>query len=219
MSLGIRSGVNWIRAKSIAHTCAKERASRVLPSPGISLISTWPSASRANKTSSTASRLPMIASSTASATAVASSWTSTPSRGPSVTAAPAARSPLAGRSRRDPGRCGSRPTYGRDGRSPTARSPSSSCARRGAIAMSTPRRPRRAATIGTSSGRSDRSTPNSDCSLSRRTSTIWRSADGISSSRALAGACCLGAVGAANAVEAARAAASASAAASATVPP
>src|SRR5580765_6755491 len=61
MSLGIRSGVNWIRAKSIAHTCAKERASSVLPSPGRSSISTWPSASRANNTNSTASRLPMIA--------------------------------------------------------------------------------------------------------------------------------------------------------------
>src|ERR671910_702982 len=108
MSLGIRSGVNWIRANSIAHTCAKERASRVLPSPGRSSISTWPSASRANNTSSTASLLPMIACSTASVTAVASSWTATPAFASSVTAAPAARSPFASRRRRDPGRRASR---------------------------------------------------------------------------------------------------------------
>ena len=89
----------------------------------------------------------------------------------------------------------------------------------GASAMSTPRRPRRAVTIGTSSGRSDRSTPTSDCSLSRRSSAIWRSLNGISSSRAPGGGCCLRAGRRCSAAAAASALANASAEASATALP
>jgi len=50
-SLGIRSGVNWIRLNSRSSTWAKERAISVLARPGKSSIRTWPSARIASRTS------------------------------------------------------------------------------------------------------------------------------------------------------------------------
>ena len=76
-SEGIRSGVNWIRVKPMLVTCEKARAISVLARPGKSSISTWPSASRPSRTSSSASRLPTTARSTSAricSERSASSW-------------------------------------------------------------------------------------------------------------------------------------------------
>ena len=59
---GMRSGVNWIRAKRMLSTCANERAASVLASPGKSSSSTCPSARKPSSTSSSDSRLPTTAS-------------------------------------------------------------------------------------------------------------------------------------------------------------
>src|ERR1700694_2753150 len=55
MSAGIRSGVNWTRAKSRSRTAARERTRTVLPRPGTPSRRTWPppiSASRVRRMSS-----------------------------------------------------------------------------------------------------------------------------------------------------------------------
>ena len=46
-SLGIRSGVNWMRLNVAPSTCASVRTSSVLPRPGTPSTSTWPPASTA----------------------------------------------------------------------------------------------------------------------------------------------------------------------------
>src|SRR6478736_3187085 len=67
MSPGSRSGVNWMRVLVPWTDCARARASEVLPVPGTSSSSTWPSLSIAVSTSSTTCRLPSTARSTLSA--------------------------------------------------------------------------------------------------------------------------------------------------------
>ncbi len=63
-SEGSRSGVNWMRLKLQPIERAMRLASIVLPTPGTSSSSTWPSQSRATSSSSTTSRLPTITRST-----------------------------------------------------------------------------------------------------------------------------------------------------------
>ena len=67
MSLGSRSGVNWMRVFVPCTDCPIARARDVLPVPGTSSSSTWPSLSIAVSTSSTTWRLPSTARSTLSA--------------------------------------------------------------------------------------------------------------------------------------------------------
>src|SRR6185436_11332636 len=57
-SLGIRSGVNWIRLKGRLRQAAKHWASRVLAVPGTPSSSTWPSARAASNIRSTATSWP-----------------------------------------------------------------------------------------------------------------------------------------------------------------
>ena len=61
---GSRSGVNWIRRNEQSILAAMARASSVLPTPGTSSISTWPSASRATTASRITSGLPRTTSPT-----------------------------------------------------------------------------------------------------------------------------------------------------------
>ena len=61
MSAGIRSGVNWTRLKSRPSALANDRAIRVLPNPGRSSISMWPSAAIATSANLSASCLPIKA--------------------------------------------------------------------------------------------------------------------------------------------------------------
>ena len=65
MSLGSRSGVNWIRRTEQSMERASALASIVLPTPGTSSMSRWPSASRTVSARRTASVLPAITCSTA----------------------------------------------------------------------------------------------------------------------------------------------------------
>ena len=58
MSLGVMSGVNWIRLKVQSSDRASAEASVVLPTPGTSSISMWPRHRSAMSISSTASSLP-----------------------------------------------------------------------------------------------------------------------------------------------------------------
>jgi hypothetical protein len=60
MSLGSRSGVNWMRETEASTLRASDRASIVLPTPGTSSMSRCPSASSTVRASSTASRLPSM---------------------------------------------------------------------------------------------------------------------------------------------------------------
>ena len=60
MSLGSRSGVNWIRRTEQSIERASALASMVLPTPGTSSISRWPSASSTVMASRTTSGLPSI---------------------------------------------------------------------------------------------------------------------------------------------------------------
>ena len=71
MSAGSRSGVNWTRGKASPVTVASERAMRVLATPGRSSRSTWPSARRPTRTSSSTWRLPTTARSISSRIALA----------------------------------------------------------------------------------------------------------------------------------------------------
>ncbi len=73
MSEGSRSGVNWMRWLDAAIEPAIARASDVLPTPGTSSISRWPSANSATSARRTTSRLPCSARPTLSATA-ANPW-------------------------------------------------------------------------------------------------------------------------------------------------
>ena len=57
-SAGSKSGVNWIRAKSAPIAAASAFESVVLPVPGTSSTSTWPSANSAITKSSTVSDFP-----------------------------------------------------------------------------------------------------------------------------------------------------------------
>ena len=59
-SLGSRSGVNWIRRTVASIERASALASVVLPTPGTSSMSRWPSASRTTRASRTTSGLPSI---------------------------------------------------------------------------------------------------------------------------------------------------------------
>ena len=68
MSLGSRSGVNWMRRTEQSVDRASALASIVLPTPGTSSISTWPSASRTVSARRTASAFPSMTDSTAVAT-------------------------------------------------------------------------------------------------------------------------------------------------------
>ena len=65
MSLGSRSGVNWIRRTEQSIDLASALASIVLPTPGTSSMSRCPSASRTVSASLTASALPSITDSIA----------------------------------------------------------------------------------------------------------------------------------------------------------
>jgi len=65
MSLGSRSGVNWIRRTEPSMDRASALASMVLPTPGTSSMSRCPSASRTISASLTASDLPSMTDSTA----------------------------------------------------------------------------------------------------------------------------------------------------------
>src|SRR5438034_9352764 len=58
---GIRSGVNWMRAKRMSQTWAKDRAINVFASPGKSSIRMCPSARNPSRTSSSGSRFPTTA--------------------------------------------------------------------------------------------------------------------------------------------------------------
>src|SRR3954463_2683129 len=59
-SLGSRSGVNWIRRTVASTEAANALARVVLPTPGTSSISRWPSASSTTSASRTTSSLPWI---------------------------------------------------------------------------------------------------------------------------------------------------------------
>ena len=65
MSLGSRSGVNWIRRAAPSIERASALASIVLPTPGTSSMSTWPSASSTVRVSLIASGLPSMTASMA----------------------------------------------------------------------------------------------------------------------------------------------------------
>jgi hypothetical protein len=65
MSLGRRSGVNWTRRTEQSTDRASAFASMVLPTPGTSSMSRWPSASITVIASRTVSRLPSMTLSTA----------------------------------------------------------------------------------------------------------------------------------------------------------
>src|SRR5689334_17481991 len=67
MSPGSRSGVNWMRCQLPPTLRARQCASEVLPSPGTSSSSRWPSASSATTASRTTSGLPWMTCSTLSA--------------------------------------------------------------------------------------------------------------------------------------------------------
>ena len=58
MSEGSRSGVNWTRFEVQSSDAARALARMVLPTPGTSSMSRWPSASRQVTASSMASFLP-----------------------------------------------------------------------------------------------------------------------------------------------------------------
>ncbi len=73
MSAGSRSGVNWMRLTLQSTLLASALASIVLPTPGTSSTSRWPSASSTVVAISTASRLPSMTVSTAAMTARLSS--------------------------------------------------------------------------------------------------------------------------------------------------
>jgi hypothetical protein len=73
-SLGKRSGVNWIRCHVQLIDRARDLASMVLPTPGTSSRSTWPSARRATIARRTVPPLPWIARSTFSAMRSKASW-------------------------------------------------------------------------------------------------------------------------------------------------
>ena len=64
-SLGIRSGVNWIRRTEQLIDLASDLASMVLPTPGTSSMSRWPSASKTVRASRMTSGLPSMTVSTA----------------------------------------------------------------------------------------------------------------------------------------------------------
>ena len=64
-SLGSRSGVNWMRRTEQSSERASALASIVLPTPGTSSMSRWPSASSTVSASRTTSGLPSITDSTA----------------------------------------------------------------------------------------------------------------------------------------------------------
>ena len=74
MSVGRMSGVNWIRLKLPSIEAATKRAARVLPTPGRSLSSTWPPASRLTTMERMASGGATIAPETLRSSASAS-WT------------------------------------------------------------------------------------------------------------------------------------------------
>src|SRR5690606_32172122 len=78
MSLGIRSGVNWMRRKSSASASPSERTSRVLPSPGTPSSRQWPPASRPISNCSTTSPWPTMTRAIASRNAASlPSWLET----------------------------------------------------------------------------------------------------------------------------------------------
>ena len=60
MSLGVMSGVNWMRLNEQSSDFASAEASVVLPTPGTSSMSTWPRQSTAIIISSTAFSLPTM---------------------------------------------------------------------------------------------------------------------------------------------------------------
>ncbi len=64
MSEGSRSGVNWMRRNSSPMTWARERAIKVLASPGKSSMRTWPLARTPTSRRFRVSRLPTITFST-----------------------------------------------------------------------------------------------------------------------------------------------------------
>ncbi len=66
-SPGSRSGVNWMRCIVQSMLRARALASMVLPTPGTSSMSRWPSARRVTRDSRTASGLPEMTRSTLAA--------------------------------------------------------------------------------------------------------------------------------------------------------
>ncbi len=73
MSDGMRSGVNWMRLKLHPTDRASALASVVLPMPGTSSMSTWPSQSIATSASSIAASRPTMTRPTFSRTRAAAS--------------------------------------------------------------------------------------------------------------------------------------------------
>src|SRR4051794_18194107 len=130
----MRSGVNCTRAKRSPVTAANERAIKVLARPGLSSISTCPSASSPSRTSSRASRLPMTARSTSSRMRAARSLT--------FTATPGGRARLRARPVRSRRRGRPPAPDGRSARAPTAAGRGGRGRRRGA-ARAGPALPRR----------------------------------------------------------------------------
>ena len=59
-SLGMRSGVNWMRLKRVSMSRAMSRANNVLATPGTPSMSTWPSARMAVSTRSTVASCPTM---------------------------------------------------------------------------------------------------------------------------------------------------------------
>src|SRR5207245_1698669 len=98
-SLGGRAGGHWTRRKSARIERASARASIVLPTPGTSSMSTWPRASSAATTVSTAARLPSTTRSTLSTSRAASGLSAIRASGPP--------DPVEGGGERRPDRIGS----------------------------------------------------------------------------------------------------------------
>src|SRR5215212_3261208 len=77
MSDGNRSGVNWMREKPPEIEDAMSLASVVLPTPGMSVKSTWPPARSAIRHSSTTRSLPTMTSHTEARSRSKTAWIST----------------------------------------------------------------------------------------------------------------------------------------------
>ena len=144
--------MNCTRANRRPVTAANERAISVLARPGLSSISTCPSASSPRRMSSSASRLPTTARSTSSRIRAVRSPSSAAEE--KLRAPPGCRAPPPARAGRRRGRGGQAAADGPDERAPTPRGPNSRRASSWSRLSCTPRRARRASAISDSNGRS-----------------------------------------------------------------
>jgi hypothetical protein len=106
MSLGSRSGVNWMRRTEQSIDRASALASIVLPTPGTSSMSRCPSASKTMSASLTASALPSMTDSMAVPIRCAVVTRSSSVRVPFGTPPPRPMSSTKKPSPKRPGRCG-----------------------------------------------------------------------------------------------------------------